>query len=282
MNTNTAMRIDESQSATVPAIKAPDKMAIVNPIVDEAKSLVVVTVEDVDVARSLGKRINTMIATIKDDFKASKEAADKAHKVICAQEKNHLDPLDSAKRLVAGKISTWDTAERNRIAEEQRKEREAEEKRRNLALAAAQKKLDKLKESAANETALLAQLTESLDSDTLSDEEAQVIRAEIQTIETKINATMDKVQAVEQKVEEVAQPVMMEAPVQNIKTATGVKQVKEVTSVNMKTLVRWLASPDCPVDPDTLLKVQDGALKQMIQRMNIPGVSWSFKSTARF
>ena len=36
------------------------------------------------------------------------------------------------------------------------------------------------------------------------------------------------------------------------------------------------------IDASTVIKVQDGAMKQLVQRMNMPGVSWKYQAKTRF
>ena len=262
--------------------KMPDKMAIVSPMLARAESLVVKTKEDVAAARIFGKDINAMISTIEADFKPTKQAIDASKAVVLQQEKNHLTPLRLAKDITAQKITAWDEAERRRIEEEQRAIAREQERVRQLALENARKKLDKLMAGMTDDTDKLTTLNAQLESPETTDEEAEVIRSQIRTIEARITTTVERAAEVEAKVEEVSQPVAPAMSAREVKTATGVNQVKEVTAVNMRVLVRWLAKEDCPVDPAMVLKIQDGAIKQLVQRLDIPGVSWRWASKTRF
>jgi len=219
---------------------------------------------------------------IEGTFKPIKQAQDAAKKVTLEQERKHLAPLQEAKGILSGKITEWDNAERRRIEEAQRIQAQEDERKRQLALENARKKLDRLMSGMTDDQAMLTTLEAQLNNAETTGEEAEVIRAQIRTVEARIRTTTERAAEVEQKVEEVSQPV---APIQTaheVKTATGVNQVKEVTAINMRTLVRWLAKEDCPVDPAAVLKAQDGAIKQLIQRMEIGGVSWKWASKTRF
>lgn len=70
-----------------------------------------------------------------EDFKASKEAAHLAHKVITAQEKAHLDKLIPPRNLVKQKMSAYqDDQERIRRIEEDRQRLEAQKAAEEEAL----------------------------------------------------------------------------------------------------------------------------------------------------
>ncbi len=262
--------------------KTPDLMEKVTPVVEEARALMVATKEDVELARTMGKGINALISEVEATFKPIKQAQDAAKKVTLDQEKKHLAPLQEAKGILAGKITAWDEAERRRIEEEERARAQEEERKRQAALAAAQKKLGELSAKMASDQEYKAEIEARLNNPETTEEEAEVYRAELRTIEARINSTVERATAVEQKVEEASQPV---APVQSaatVKTATGVSQEKVITNVNLKAFLRWLASEECTVDPASVIKLQDGPMKQLVQRMNMPGVSWRFQAKTRF
>jgi len=261
----------------------PDKMNLVSPLLEKAQGLVLRTKEDVATARIFGKEINTMISTIKDDFKKSKKAADDVHKAVCAQEQNHLNPLEKAKGLVAQKMAEWDQRERQRIADEQCILQQEEERKRQAALKLAQDKLDKLTMNITDNQDKLKVLEDRLSDPTITDEEAELIRSSIRTVQAKINSTVERAQVIEQKVEEVAQTTVAPINTNTVKTATGVSQKKAITAINTKVLLRYLASEDCIVsDVDTLLEWKEGAIKKLIQTMNLPGVSWKYESAVKF
>ena len=67
------------------------------------------------------------------------EASDHAHKVAVAQRKKLIEPFETAKRIVGAEVSTWEQAERDRVAREQRAadaERRRLEDEARLAVAA--------------------------------------------------------------------------------------------------------------------------------------------------
>ena len=274
------MSAEQTAVSLVPM--TPNKMALVSPMLEKAQSLTVATKDDAALARAFGKEINAMIATIKADFEKPKKATDEAHKAVVAQEKSHLDPLNVAKEVVSGKITAWDGAERKRIEEERRLLAQEDERKRQAILEAARKKLDKLMEGMTDDRQLLTVLNASLNIHETTEEEAEVIRAQIRTVEARIATTVERAQVVEQKVEEASQPIAPDQSAVTVKRATGVSLEKVITAVNMKVFLRWLASDECTIDASTVIKVQDGAMKQLVQRMNMPGVSWKYQAKTRF
>ncbi len=265
-----------------PVPKTPNKMAIISPMLDRALSLQVVTKEDVDVARAFGKEINAMIKVVVEDFRPTKQAIDASKKVVLQQENNHLEPLEKAKTIVSQKIGAWDTAERNRIAEEARLRQQEEERRRQAALETARKKLDTLMAGMTENQGAVKTLENMLGNPATTAEEAEIIRSQIRTLQSKIESTIERAQAVEMKVEEVNQPVL-QPDVINIKTATGVNQEKAITGIKTRLLVKYLASPDCTLDPESIVKWNEGQIKKLINSgMNLPGVAWEYRSKTRF
>jgi vacuolar-type H+-ATPase subunit I/STV1 len=263
--------------------KMPDLMEKVDPVVEEARALVVATKEDVETARSKGRIINALISEVEATFRPIKQAQDAAKKVTLEQEKKPLAPLQEAKSIVAGKITAWDQAERKRIEEAQRKQAQEEERRRQLALENARKKLDKLMAGMTDDKQMLATLDNQLADPETTEEEAEVIRSQVRTIQARIDTAVERAAEVEQKVEEAAQPV---APVQgavNVKTATGVSQEKVISGINTKVLLRYLAGDDCPFDADQFIDWKQTAIKRIVNGgANLPGVSWKFQAKTRF
>jgi hypothetical protein len=260
----------------------PDLMERVAPVIEDARAMVVATKDDVEAARGKGKIINALISEVESTFRPIKQAQDAAKKITLEQEKKHLAPLQEAKGIIAGKITLWDEQERRRIEEEQRAISREQERVRQLALNAAQRKLGELSAKMATDQEYKAALEAKLSDPATTDEEAEVFRAELRTVEARMHTTVERAAEVEQKVEEVSQPI---APVQSaasVKTATGVSQTKEVTGVNLKVFLRWLASDECTVDPSSVIKVQDGPIKSLVQKMTLPGVSWRWTSRTRF
>lgn len=89
----------------------------VNPIVSQARSLVVNTQEDDEIAQKgllVCAKIEKFIRAL---YKAPKAVLDKAHKDLCAEEAKWLDPLEEAKKLYFEKHNAY-VAEQERIARE--------------------------------------------------------------------------------------------------------------------------------------------------------------------
>ncbi len=76
--------------------------------------------------------ITNLRREVADTFRPMKEAAFRAHRTICEQEKKHDQPLADAERAVKTQIGTF-------VAEQQRLAREAEEAARKTAMEAAQR-----------------------------------------------------------------------------------------------------------------------------------------------
>lgn len=274
------MSAAEAALALVPTM--PDLMDQINPIVIDAQSLMVSTREDVEKARAMGKGINALISTVEATFRPIKQAQDAAKKVTLDQEKRHLAPLRQAKGIIADKITAWDEAERKRIEEEHRLAAQEAERKRQAALTAAQKKLDALTQNLSSDQEKLTILESRLTDPMISDEEAEVVRANIRTIQAHINTTMERTAEVEMKVEEASAPITPTVSAHEVKTATGVGQEKAITGINTKVLLRYLASDECPFDASQFIDWKEGALKKQIQAANLPGVSWQWKAKTRF
>jgi DNA repair exonuclease SbcCD ATPase subunit len=276
------MSAAEAARNLYPVPQTPDLMDKVTPVVEEAMALQVVTKSDVDTARSKGKIINALISEVEATFKPIKQAQDAAKKITLDQEKKHLAPLQQAKSIIAGKITAWDEAERKRIEEEQRLAAQEAERKRQLALKNAQDKLDKLTQNLASDQEKLAILESRLTDPTISDEEAEVVRANIRTVQAKISTTMERTADVEMKVEEASAPIAPTMSAHDVKTATGVGQEKVITAINTRALIRYLASDQCPFDPEQFIDWKQGTLKKQIQTANLPGVSWKWQAKTRF
>lgn len=99
-----------------------------NGLVVKAQCFAVETQEE----HAAGAAFLTKIAGIKrfavELFADAKKAANDAHKSICAAEKKLVDPCDSARALISGKLFTYE-AEARRKAEEERRRLEEQARR---------------------------------------------------------------------------------------------------------------------------------------------------------
>lgn len=131
-----AGKTSKATKAEVEVIKAPDPEVIQKeyfPTVSGAKALVISNKEEHAIGLNVLKSIATAEARVKDLFKDPKEAAHKAHKAITEAEKKLLLPLADARNDVTGKILRFQSEERKKAEEEQKRlqeeARKAEEER---------------------------------------------------------------------------------------------------------------------------------------------------------
>jgi hypothetical protein len=122
----TAIQIERPDEATI--------QAETNPILLQAKAIVVTDQASFDAAAQFRRRIVTAIAKAEERFAPAKTAANKAHKEICALEKKIIAPLEAASRDIENKGVAWYREEQDRIQakarEQQEAARKAEEERR--------------------------------------------------------------------------------------------------------------------------------------------------------
>lgn len=100
----------------------------------QAGAITIDTEEEYQSAANFGRMLKQRSADVKDFWKPMKDAAHKAHAEICAKEKQMLQPLANAEKILKQTMSTY-------VAEQERKRREAEEAARKAAQLEADKKL---------------------------------------------------------------------------------------------------------------------------------------------
>ena len=115
-----------------------------------SQEVAIVTVQDRINAIEHLRMAKTWRKKVADWFKPSKDAANKAHKAITAQEKSLTDPIDMAERSVKAKINAWDQNQERIRQEEQRKlqaaaDEKARKERLRLEAQAAKLKTPELK-----------------------------------------------------------------------------------------------------------------------------------------
>ena len=90
-------------------------------IVNWAQSVVVSTKEEADFALSRLQDVKTWRKRWVEYWRDLKENAAKAHKDICAKEKEGTEPIDRAEMMVKGKVIDWQRAEQAKAEAEQRR-----------------------------------------------------------------------------------------------------------------------------------------------------------------
>jgi hypothetical protein len=115
----------------------PDKKQLtvlqqkINICYTKAKGLVVNDKKGLELAATWLGQVNAAIKAVKGDFDKAVKDAFAAHKSITALRKKHLDPLEAAKQIISGKLSSYHS-EQKRVEreEEERRWQEAQEKKR--------------------------------------------------------------------------------------------------------------------------------------------------------
>ena len=112
-------------------------------ITGKVESIIIETEDDYGEAAEYGKRVKAQIKAVKDYWKPLKENAAKAHKEICAREKEMLAPLQEAESTLKGAMSSY-------LMEQEKKRLEQEERMRRLQEAEAERLLNEAVESERN------------------------------------------------------------------------------------------------------------------------------------
>lgn len=116
-------------------------------LVQNAKTIKVVDTTTQHQASQVLLAIASLRKEVADTFRPMKEAAFRAHRTICDQEKKHDQPLADAERAVKAQIGSF-------VAEQQRLAREAEEAARKAAMEEAERKAREEAERRAIEDAI--------------------------------------------------------------------------------------------------------------------------------
>lgn len=123
----------------------------------EAQAILVTDKESHESALGMMKLMSEMERGIANIFTDSKAAAHKAHKTICATEKELLSPLKECRLALGSRAATWEMAERRKAEEARRKaqeEADRKEREQKEKLSKAQEEADrKLAEAADAEKA---------------------------------------------------------------------------------------------------------------------------------
>lgn len=122
-------------------------------LVAGAHAVIVTNLEENESALGILQDLSRAEKAVSDLFAEPKRQAHAAHKSICAAEAKLLDPIQQAKRIVNGKVTTYELAERKR-ADEERMAREEQARR--------EEEERKILEAVAAEEAGDAQLAEAI------------------------------------------------------------------------------------------------------------------------
>jgi hypothetical protein len=103
---------------------------------ETAKALVVASQGDAELAVGIIRTIKGLEDSINETFDPVISQAFKAHKTAIAAKDLHAKPLKDARLIINGKVTSWQVAERARVAEEQRALQAAAQKAAQDALLA--------------------------------------------------------------------------------------------------------------------------------------------------
>lgn len=132
-----AEQVKETVVAVLPSTESNGEKELsraVTALEFEAESIIIETDEDYKAAAEFGRAIKRRSAEVTAFFKPMKDAANKAHKEVCAREKTMLTPLVNAEKILKDTMGRYSM-------EQERKRRELEEKMRRQAQEEADRKL---------------------------------------------------------------------------------------------------------------------------------------------
>ncbi|MCI4625030.1 MAG: hypothetical protein L3V56_03620 [Candidatus Magnetoovum sp. WYHC-5] len=99
----------------IPVPNIEEKGAKASSFVKTAQNMVINNQPAYEAAAHFLVGVKTLAKEIETDFKPAKEAANKAHKTICEQERKHLAPLTKTEKLVKDKMVVYEKEENERI-----------------------------------------------------------------------------------------------------------------------------------------------------------------------
>ncbi len=247
----------------------------INPVVERANALIVATVKEKEVAVFEMNIINQLIKKVTEDFSKSKKATYDAWKEVVAQEKGHLDPLETAKQTIRQKIGTFDL-EQNRLAEiEAARVREGARKEYEKQLEAAKEKIDAILSKTQDIDETIELLNMELKRDDLTEVEIQKLEAQL---ELSYAAKENDQSRIEEIHAQAAEPVFV-PPTATTGLASTNTKVKGASTqfvlipevVSKPALIKAVANG---LLPDTILDVNQGKLKTYVNMVKkpIPGV----------
>lgn len=272
MTTNTAKKID-------PFAPMNEDQEEVSLVVREAKALTIASDDDLTRGREFVLSIKELRKRIQDHHAPMIEAAHRAHKIALAKQKELVDPLDQAERLVRGHCEQYLTEKKRREMEDLRRREEAARQARERQLADARAKTDALLAGAKEDADKLATLRRALESAT--EIEAAVMRSQIAVLEAAAEDRANAAAAAQAQLElESAVPDVV--PVVEAEKVDGVSEVKEyrVEVVDMRVLCAAIGRGDVPV---AAVKEQPGKLRQFAKDgIRLAGCNVTERIQARF
>ena len=269
----------EGKVSVFPVIQPPAEIqAVIGELISEAATTVITSTESDNAAYALSKRINKYKNFVSETVYALwRDRANKLHKFFVQVEKDGVESLVNAVASIDRKRADWVTAENSRRLKEAEEQRQEAERKRQAALASAKKKLEGFRELAADDRALLEQITADLNNPDIGDEEAAVMRAEMVMLEARLSSTIERTAVVEQKVAEVAAaPIVTEVFYRPVE-AKGMKKTWVVVSVDWPQFLKFLLSGESPLAFGELLNkgITEALYKTLgkyVQTRNYPGV----------
>lgn len=232
------------------------------------QALVVDSQDSYEQAVSMAQDIKAHQKKIEEHHAPLKKTARAAHQAVINAEKELLEPLAQLKGLLTNKMTTY-SDEQDRKAEAAAREAE------NKARAEHQRKLTAAANYAKKIVAACGELDEQIDAinveleKDISDENAQALRSQLSILEAQKRGKAQAAAERERQAEEALQkatytppPTVTETP--KAKGAAVIKKrVGEV--VDMKALIKGIASGDIMCDPGELFKVQVAGLNALIK-----------------
>jgi len=134
MNATAIQKTEVPKLVILPTSEEAVLAKSVSSIERAAQTFAVQSDSDYENAASFGKDVKQMIAKVTAFFEPMKKAANKAHREICAREKEMLSPLSNAERTLKETMGRY-------IERVERERRKAEEEARRIAQEEADRKL---------------------------------------------------------------------------------------------------------------------------------------------
>jgi len=249
----------------------------INPIIGRAMAITVKTVAEKEVAVVERNLISDLIKVVIADFEKPKGSTYKAWKDVVAQEKGHLDPLETAKRTIGDKIGTFDL-DMKRLREKEETEALAEAQRLfDIQVKEAQGRIDEILAGVTDIDETIELLNMELKREDLADVQRQKLESQLETQYALKENNQEKAAEIQAR---AAEPVFtaprLVVPDTKVKGASCRFELMPQV-VNKMALIKAVANGTVP---DTVLDVNMGALKKYVNMMKraTPGVSFTEKA----
>ena len=237
-----------------------------------AEGLVVVSQEDYETGVALSKEGKALLKAVEAYWEPVKKGAKAVHAGICDREKANLAPIKAALSVIKDKLIKFDEEE----AAKRRAEQEAREKEAAIAhqkrMTAAKNFVKKLKDATGDIGEQIKSLQQELDGGiedgSLTDEDVQVLEAEISVLEMSLKSKADAAALRERQAKEAEERAnATAAPVVPIHEKTeGVSRSTTYTVeiVDFMALIKAIAAGDVPFNPEKpLFTASKSALKAL-------------------